>query len=45
MFIVEHDNYTYCVPYVLNNDIAFLKTIFPNRDYLYLIKGETDEKN
>ena len=38
MFVVEFKNYTYCVPYVLDNDVAFLKTIFPNRDYMFLLK-------
>lgn len=40
MFVVEYNNYTYCVPYVKNNNIYFLKTIFPNRKFLYLIKKE-----
>jgi uncharacterized DUF497 family protein len=44
MLIVEFENYTYCVPYVLNRNIIFLKTIYPNRDYLYLLKENNNEK-
>jgi len=45
MFVVEYENYTYCVPYVIDRDKIFLKTIFPNRDYLYLLsKEETDDE-
>jgi hypothetical protein len=45
MLIVEFNNYTYCVPYVLEKNIAFMKTIYPNRDYLFLIKETNYEKN
>ena len=31
MFVVNVENYAYIVPYVRNNDIIFLKTIFPSR--------------
>jgi len=40
MFVVNVFHYTYCVPYVLNNDVCFLKTIYPNRKFQYLIKGD-----
>ncbi len=34
IFIVEHDNYVYLVPYVEEEkDILFLKTIVPSRKY------------
>ena len=36
MFVIEINNYTYCVPYVINGNKYFLKTIFPNRNfYIY----------
>ncbi len=46
MFVVEYNNYTYCVPYVLEEETCFLKTIYPNRNFLYLLdcKEERDEK-
>ncbi len=39
MFIVNIDNYAYCVPYEIIGDKYFLKTIFPNRKFKYLIEG------
>ena len=41
IFVVEFNNYTYCIPYVRNKNIIFLKTIFPSRKFMSLIK----EKN
>jgi len=38
MLVIEYDNYTYCIPYVKDKDKIFLKTIFPNRDFMYLLK-------
>lgn len=38
MFVVEFENYTYCVPYVIDGDRYFLKTIYPNRKFLYLLE-------
>ena len=38
MFVIEYNNYTYCVPYVKNSDEIFMKTIYPNREFLYLLK-------
>ena len=45
MFIVEYNEYTYCVPYVKNRNVMFLKTIFPNRNFMYLIKEHPNEKD
>jgi len=41
IFVVEFNDYTYCIPYVINEDAIFLKTIFPSRKFLSLVK----EKN
>ncbi len=38
MFVVEYNNYTYCVPYIKTDNVIFMKTIFPNRDFIYLLK-------
>ena len=38
MLVIEHNNYTYCVPYTKKNDVIFMKTIFPNRNFMYLLK-------
>jgi uncharacterized DUF497 family protein len=40
MFVVELNSYTYCVPYVIDGDTYFLKTIFPNRKFMYLLGQE-----
>lgn len=31
IFIVEIDNYAHCVPFEEDNEIVFLKTIFPSK--------------
>lgn len=41
MMVIEFDDYTYCVPYVKNGETMFLKTIYPNREFMYLL----EEKN
>ena len=41
MLVVEYQDYTWCVPYEKKKDTLHLITLFPNRDYLYLLK----EKN
>ncbi|AHC15400.1 hypothetical protein L21SP2_2029 [Salinispira pacifica] len=38
--MIEHNQYTYCVPYVIDGDTYFLKTIFPNRKYMYLLSNQ-----
>lgn len=43
VFVVNIDNYAYCVPYVVDGDTWFLKTIYPNRKFKYLIEGGEDE--
>jgi hypothetical protein len=46
LILVEIDRYVYVVPCILENDICFLKTIFPSRKYMakYLdFKGEENE--
>ena len=46
LLLVEIDGYVYVVPCVLENDVCFLKTIFPSRKYTskYLDwKGEENE--
>ena len=43
IFVVDIDGYAYCVPYVIQGDVWFLKTIYPSRKFKYLIGGETDE--
>ncbi len=40
MLVVEINDYTYCVPYLINNNKYFLKTIFPSRAFLFLLKKE-----
>ena len=33
LLLVEIDDYVYVVPCVIENDVCFLKTIFPSRKY------------
>lgn len=37
MFVVEINNYPYCVPFVEDKEKIYLKTIFPNRKFLKLL--------
>ncbi len=40
IFVVDIFGYTYCVPYVENDDVIFMKTIFPSRKFLYLLESK-----
>lgn len=40
ILVVEIDEYTCCVPYVIDGDNIFLKTIFPNRKFMYLLEDK-----
>jgi uncharacterized DUF497 family protein len=42
VFVIELGGYAYCVPYVVQGDTWFLKTIYPSRRFKYLIQGEGD---
>jgi len=44
IFVIELNKYTYCVPYIVDKDKIFMKTVYPNRDFLYLIQEKRDEK-
>ena len=39
LLLVEIDGYVYVVPCVLENDVCFLKTIFPSRKFICLRKN------
>ena len=41
MYVVNMNNYVYLVPFVRNDNVIFLKTIFPSRKFtkLYLKKS------
>ena len=42
ILVVDIDRYAYCVPYVIEGHAWFLKTLYPNRKFKYLIEGDTD---
>jgi uncharacterized DUF497 family protein len=42
VIVVEINGYTYCVPYVVEKSIWFLKTIYPSRRFKYLLEGEAN---
>jgi len=44
VLVVEIGGYTYCVPYVVDQNTWFLKTIYPNRKFKHLLGGETHEE-
>ena len=37
MMVVNYNDYTYCVPYIVEGETWFLKTIYPSRNFLYLL--------
>jgi hypothetical protein len=44
IFIICYNNYTYVVPFIIENDnTIFLKTIFPSRKFHKIYGGTIDE--
>ncbi len=43
VIVVNINNYAYCVPYVIESETWFLKTIYPSRKLKYLIGGKENE--
>jgi uncharacterized DUF497 family protein len=43
VMVVELDGYAYCIPYVVEGDVWFLKTIYPSRKFKYLLEGDDNE--
>ncbi len=39
IFIYEYNNYPYCLPYVENIDHIFLKTLYPERKFKFLLNN------
>jgi hypothetical protein len=46
MFVLNINNYAYCVPFVESVTEIFLKTVFPSRKYtaLYLTEDDNDQE-
>jgi hypothetical protein len=42
VLVVELEGYAYCVPYVVDGEVWFLKTIYPSRQFKHLVEGKTD---
>ena len=40
ILVIEMEGYIYCIPYIINGDTWYLKTIYPNRKFHYLIDTE-----
>ncbi len=40
ILVIEIDQYTYCVPYIEDENTIFLKTIFPSRKFKYLLEDK-----
>ena len=40
ILVVELKSYTYCIPYVKDENVIFLKTIFPSRKLMYLLEQQ-----
>ena len=43
VLVVDLKGYAYCVPYVIEGDTWFLKTIYPSRRFKHLLEGGTGE--
>ncbi len=43
VLVVNIDNYSYCVPYIVEDDTWFLKTRYPSRKFKYLIGGKEND--
>lgn len=42
VMVVRLNDYSYCVPYLIDGEEIFLKTAYPNRNFLYLINEEEE---
>ena len=40
ILVVDIGGYTYCVPYVFDGDIIYLKTLFPSRKFMYFLEDK-----
>ena len=43
IMVVSMNDYTYCVPYLIDEDRIFMKTVYPDRRFLYLLNREDIE--
>lgn len=43
IIVLDIDGYAYCVPYLTDGQTLVLKTVYPNRKFKHLIKGDNDE--
>jgi hypothetical protein len=41
VLVIDLEGYVYCVPYVTDGSTWFLKTIYPSRQFKYLLEGDT----
>ena len=42
IMVVAINGYPHCIPYTVEGDLIEMKTVFPSRKFLYLMRGETD---
>ena len=42
ILVVELNGYAYCVPYVVEGDTWYLKTVYPSRRFKHLLEGQGD---
>jgi hypothetical protein len=40
MYVVNINNYAYCIPFIEDEDSVFLKTVFPSRKYTAIYLSE-----
>lgn len=43
VMVVDIGGYAYCVPYAIDGDTWFLKTVYPSRKFKHLVQGGGDE--
>ena len=44
VLVIEISGYTYCVPYAVDRNRWFMKTVYPNRKFRYLLSGGEHEE-
>jgi uncharacterized DUF497 family protein len=43
IMVLQIAGYAYVVPYLMDEEVFVLKTVYPNRKFKHLIKGASDE--
>jgi uncharacterized DUF497 family protein len=44
ILVIEMEGYTYCIPYIIDGNTWYLKTIYPSRKFHHLIDLERENE-